>query len=267
MTFETLTIETDQRGVATLTLNRPEQHNALNARLISELRQAAALVAGDERVRVVVLTGAGRSFCAGGDFRWFAANTELDRAGRIAQGRALADMLRDLNTLPKPLIGRINGPAYGGGVGMIAVCDLAIAAAEARFGLTEVRLGLIPATISPFVVARIGEAHARATMLSGAVFDAGRAREIGLVTESVQAGGLAERIEVIVNAHLQAAPGAVAETKRLIDYVTRHGADDNIVYTTDRLADAWETEEGRTGIDSFLNKTAPPWRSRADHKQ
>lgn len=259
MKFETLKLDTDPRGVATLTLNRPERHNALNAAMIDELRGAVESLAQDDRVRVVVLRGSGKSFCAGGDFRWFAANTGLDRAGRVAQGRALAAMLNDLNNLPRPLIGCINGPAYGGGVGMIAVCDLAIGAAETRFGLTEVRLGLIPATISPYVVARIGEANARATMLSGALFDAERAREIGLLTETVSGRALTERIEALVQEHLQAAPGAAAATKRLIAYVNSHGAEENFAYTAERLADAWETEEGRAGIDSFLNKTAPPW--------
>jgi len=260
MTFETLQINIDDRGVATVTLNRPERHNALNAALIDELRQTAAHLGGDDAVRVVVLTGAGNSFCAGGDFRWFADNTELDRAGRIAQGRTLADMLRDLDELPKPLIGRINGQAFGGGVGLISVCDLAIGAAEARFGLTEVRLGLIPATIAPYVVARTGAANARATMLSGALFDARRARDIGLLTETVPGSELAERTDAVVEAHLQAAPGAVAETKRLIRYVGSHDIDDNLTHTTERLADAWESQEGQAGIEAFLNKTTPPWR-------
>lgn len=266
MTFETLELDTDPRGVATLTLNRPERHNALNAAMIDELRRAAGLLAQDDHVRVVVLRGSGRSFCAGGDFRWFAANTGLDRAGRVAQGRALAAMLNDLNNLPKPLIGCINGPAYGGGVGMIAVCDLAIGAAEARFGLTEVRLGLLPATISPYVVARIGEANARAAMLSGTLFDAERAREIGLLTETVPGSGLTVRIEALVREHLQAAPGAVAATKRLIAYVNSHGMEESFAYTAERLADAWQTEEGRAGIDSFLNKTRPPWQRPAGEK-
>lgn len=260
MEFETLTIDIDRRGVATLTLNRPDRHNALNAALIGELRRAAESLAVDDNVRVVVLAGAGRSFCAGGDFHWFAANTGLDRDGRIAQGRSLAAMLKDLNELPKPLIGRIQGSAYGGGVGLIAVCDLAIGAAGARFGLTEVRLGLVPATIAPYVVARIGEANARATMLSGALFDAARARDIGLLTETVPGDALPARVEAVIEEHLQAASGAVAETKRLIRYVDGHGRADNMVYTAERLADAWESEEGRAGIDAFLNKRPPPWR-------
>ncbi|MDZ7839970.1 MAG: crotonase/enoyl-CoA hydratase family protein [Gammaproteobacteria bacterium] len=260
MDFENITLEIDTRGVATLSLNRPGRHNALNGALIGELRRAAESLAADDNVRVVVLAGAGRSFCAGGDFRWFAANTGLARAGRIAQARSLAGALQVLNELPKPLIGRIHGPAYGGGVGLIAVCDLAIGAVEARFGLTEVRLGLIPATIAPYVVARISEAHARASMLSGALFDAARARHIGLLAETVPADDLPARVEAVIEEHLQAAPGAVAETKRLIRYVDGHGMADNMSHTAERLADAWETEEGKAGIDAFLNKRTPPWR-------
>lgn len=260
MDFENITLDIDRRGVATLTLNRSDRHNAFNAALIGELRHAAECLAADDNVRVVVLAGAGRSFCAGGDFNWFAANTGLDRAARIAQGRSLAVMLKELNELPRPLIGRIHGPAYGGGVGLIAVCDLAIGAAEARFGLTEVRLGLIPATIAPYVVARIGEANARATMLSGALFDAARARDIGLLAEAVPGDDLPARVEAVIEEHLQAAPGAVAETKRLIRYVDGHGMVDNMSHTAERLADAWETAEGRAGIDAFLNKRTPPWR-------
>lgn len=260
MQFETLELSIDHRGVAYLALNRPERHNAINAGMIEELRRAADRLGEDDKVRVVVLSGNGRSFCAGGDFNWFAGNVDLDRAGRVAQGRALAEMLRDLNALPKPLIGRVNGSAYGGGTGMISVCDLAIGAAEARFGLTEVRLGLIPATISPYVVNRIGRANARATMLSGALFDAARAREIGLLTEVVPGDELESRVEAVVVEHLRAAPGAVAATKRLIDYVSTHDLEENLNWTAERLADAWETDEGRAGIDAFLNKTTPPWR-------
>lgn len=260
MAFETLSLNVDGRGVARITLKRPERHNAINAAMIDELRRASARLGEDDAVRVVVLSGAGKSFCAGGDFKWFAGNLDLDRDGRVAQGRALAEMLRELDALPKPLIGQINGSAYGGGVGMIAVCDLAIGAAEARFGLTEVRLGLIPATIAPYVVNRIGRANARATMLSGALFDAARAQRIGLLTEAVPANDLAARVDQVVGEHLEAAPGAVADTKRLIDYVATRNVDENLAWTVERLADAWDRDEGRAGIESFLNKTRPPWR-------
>lgn len=258
--YETLRIDVDARGVATVILNRPDKHNSINAALISDLTDATTALAEDRAVRVVVLTGAGKSFCAGGDFNWFASNVQKSRTERVEQSASLARLLRRLDTLPKPLIGRINGPAYGGGVGLMSVCDYTLGAEGARFGLTEVRLGLLPANISPYVVARIGAAASRETMLSGAFFDTARAERIGLLTEVVAPGALDEAVERIVDAHLQAAPGAVADTKRLIAYVAGHDLDDSMIYTADRLADSWETEEGIEGIDSFLSKSAPSWR-------
>lgn len=257
---ETLQVDVDSRGVATVILNRPDKHNSLNAALISELGATAAALAEDKAVRLVVLTGAGKSFCAGGDFNWFASNVQKSRAERVEQSAMLARLLRRLDTLPKPLIGRINGAAYGGGVGLISVCDYAIGAEGATFGLTEVRLGLLPANISPYVVARIGEAASRETMLSGALFGTERAERIGLLTEVAAPDALDAAVERVVSAHLQAAPGAVADTKRLIAYVAGHGIEDSMIYTADRLADAWETEEGIEGINSFLNKGTPSWR-------
>ena len=258
--YETILVETDARGLATVTLNRPDKHNALNADLIAELFDAVEDLASDDKVRIVILTGAGKSFCAGGDFNWFASNVEKSRAERVEQSATLAHLLRRLDTLQKPLIGRINGPAYGGGVGMISVCDYTIGAEGARYGLTEVKLGLLPANISPYVVARIGKVHARETMLSGALFDSARAERIGLLTEVVAANALDAAVERVVHDHLQAAPGAVADTKALIAYVASHDLETNMIYTADRLADAWETGEGIEGINSFLNKSVPSWR-------
>jgi methylglutaconyl-CoA hydratase len=256
-TYETILLETDARGVATVTLNRPDKHNALNGTLIAELYDVAEKLAADDAVRIVILTGNGKSFCAGGDFNWFSSNIDKTRAERVDQSATLAHLLRRLDTLPKPLIGRINGPAYGGGVGMISVCDYTIGAEGSRFGLTEVKLGLLPANISPYVVARIGKVHSRETMLSGALFDSTRAERIGLLTEVVKADDLDAAVE---HDHLQAAPGAVADTKALIAYVAAHDLETNMIYTADRLADAWETEEGIEGIGSFLNKSIPSWR-------
>ena len=262
LTLEAVTISTDTRGVATVTLNRPEKHNALNAPLIADLRHTAAVLGADGNVRVVILTGAEcGSFCAGGDLNWFKSMADADRSTRRDGSRELARMFADLDRLPKPLIGRINGSAYGGGTGMISVCDYSVGAIGTRYGLTEVRLGLIPANISPYVVKRIGEPNARAVMLSGALFDASRAVQIGLLTETVAAVDLDARIEKIVLNHLEAAPGAVAMTKELISFVSTHGYDDNLLYTGDRLADAWETKEGAAGITAFLDKTLPSWKS------
>ena len=184
-TFETLTLETDTHGVATLTLNLPDRHNALAPAMIADLHAAADALGAEDAVRVVVLTGAGKSFCAGGDLGWMRDQFQATRESRMAEARKLAQMLGALNELPKPLIGRINGQAYGGGMGLLAVCDVAIAVEGARFGFTEARLGLVPATIGPYVLARMGEGMARRVFMSARLFDADEARVLGLVARVV----------------------------------------------------------------------------------
>lgn len=258
--YETLALVRDARGVATLTLARPEVHNAFDETAIAELHRAAEALGADPAVRVVVLTGAGESFSAGGDIRWFRRQVAGGRAGRVAGSAALAAMLRALDELPKPLVGRINGGAFGGGTGLVSVCDLAIGVESARFGLTEVRLGLIPANISPFVVRRIGQAAARRVMLSGRRFGAEEAVALGLLDRAVPAEALDAAVEAEVGELLQAAPGAAAATKRLIRYVATHDLDACLAYTAEALADAWETAEGREGIAAFLEKRRPRWR-------
>ena len=259
--YETLLVERDDRGVARITFNRAQKHNAMNAQFITELRRAVAAIAADESVRAVVLTGAGESFCAGGDLGWMKQQVAKSRAERIAETRELAAMLAELNGLPKPVIGRVNGAAYGGGIGMISVCDITIAARGARFGLTEVRLGLLPATISPYVVARMGEANARRVFFNSRMFSADEAQTLGLLSQVVDADALDDAVEREIGYILNCAPGAVAATKELVAFVTRHWGEDNLIYTADRLADAWETAEGKEGISAFLEKRTPWWRA------
>ena len=260
MSFETIELTADHRGVATLRLDRPEQHNALSAGMITELRQACRQLTEDSSVRCVILTGAGRSFCAGADLRWMQENMRKSRAARVSESAALAAMLYELDQLPKLLIGRINGQAFGGGVGMISVCDIAIGVDSARFALTEVRLGLLPANISPYVIRRIGARHARRIFLNGHRFQGDEAVTLGLLDAAVAPADLDDAVEAEVSALLDCAPGAVAATKRLISYVAAHGIADNKVYTADRLADAWETEESKVGIKSFFAGQPPPWK-------
>lgn len=258
--YENLLLEVDARGVARLTLNRPDSHNALNATLIAELRQAAGWLAAAAGLRAVVLTGTGQTFCAGGDLGWMQKNMKKTRAERVAESAELAQMLRALNELPLPLIGRINGPAYGGGVGMISVCDVAVAVDSGVYSLTEVRLGLLPANIAPYVVARMGEANARRTFLTAKRMDAAEAQRLGLVSEVVAADQLDAGVERELADLLQCAPGAVAATKKLIAYVDQHDLQTSMIYTADKLADAWETQEGGEGITAFFAKRAPAWR-------
>jgi methylglutaconyl-CoA hydratase len=257
MGFETIRLERDGRGVARLTLTRPERHNAMNAAMIGELMAAAGALAADPP-RALVLAGEGASFCAGGDLSWMKAQFEADRAGKMAEARALAGMLRALDELPTLVIARVHGPAYGGGVGMIAVSDVAIGADGAKFALTETRLGLIPATIGPFVLRRIGEPAMRRHALNAGAFDAAEAARIGLLSAAVPAADLDAAVEREVALALAAAPGAIADAKRLIrDLAGRDPAVAEL--TAERLADRWETEEARAGIAAFFDKRKAPW--------
>jgi methylglutaconyl-CoA hydratase len=257
--YETIRLEQDEAGVAWLTLNRPEVHNALNPTMFGELSDALDRIEADPGARAVVISGEGPSFCAGGDFRWQQSQREQTRAERIRAGRPLADILARLDGFTHPVIGRINGPAYGGGVGMMAVCDVVVAVDSAMFALTEVRLGLVPATISPYVAAKLGHSQARRVMFNGRPMPAAEARRLGLVHEVVPAAGLDAAVAAELELVLACAPGAVSTTKRLVHYVLRHDEADNLIYTVDRLADFWETEEAREGMQSFFEKRKPAW--------
>ncbi|WP_204114815.1 crotonase/enoyl-CoA hydratase family protein [Shimia biformata] len=257
--FETVTIETDDRGVATLTLNRPEKHNAMNAQMLDDLAAAADQLAQDDAVRVVILTGAGKSFCAGGDLAWMRAQMEMDTATRKAESAKLAIMLKALNELPKPLIGRVQGNAFGGGVGMASVCDVTIGAETVTMGLTEVKLGLIPANIGPYVIARMGEAMARRVFFSGRLFKADEAVTLGLLAKAVPADALDAAVEAEVAPYLACAPGAVASAKALarrFGPVIDQAAIDHAVTA---LAETWEGDEAREGIAAFFEKRKAGW--------
>ncbi|RFP89744.1 crotonase/enoyl-CoA hydratase family protein [Rhodobacteraceae bacterium 63075] len=259
MSYETISIETDARGVATLWLDRAEKHNALSAQMIGELTRAADELGADEDVRVVVLAARGKSFCAGGDLRWMQAQMAADAETRRAGARELAMMLNALNELPKPLIARVQGNAFGGGIGMMSVADVALGVPEARFGLTEVKLGLIPATISPYVLARMGEDKARRVFMSARLFGAGEARELNLLARVVPEAELDAEIEAEVVPYLSAAPGAVAESKRLARMLGPAITPEIIEATIDRLVATWEGNEAQEGIAAFFDKRKPPW--------
>lgn len=258
--FDNLQLHVDPRGVATLTLAREEKHNALNAQMIQELRRACAWLAETDTVRVVVLSALGKSFCAGGDLSWMQSQAEKDRAGKIAESSELAFMLRDLDSLPKPLIARVQGQAFGGGIGMMAVCDSVISVDTARFALTETRLGLIPATIGPYVVRRLGEGAARQVFMSGQVFNAERAVTLGLVAKTCRVDELDATVEAEVLPYLDCAPGAVAAAKALCQHLARNPDEDQLDYTAACLADRWESPEAQHGIDCFFQRKTPEWK-------
>lgn len=257
--MNTIAIEKDERGVAILALTREDKHNAMSAEMIAELTAAAASLGTDDSVRVVILTGAGSSFCAGGDLGWMKAQMSASREERMAGARALAHMLRALNEMPKPLIGRVQGHAFGGGVGLISVCDVAIAAEGAKFGLTETRLGLIPATISPYVIARMGEAMARRVFMSARIFEAAEAKVLGLVAKAVMPEHLDLAVEAEVKPYLKAAPSAVAAAKALARSLGPVIDDAVIERTVAALADVWETPAAQEGISAFFERRNPVW--------
>lgn len=257
--YETLILETDDRGVARLTLNRPDARNAMSQQMIRELSTVCELLGHDEKIRAVVFTGAGDIFCAGGDIRGFQQQASASRADRIHDASEFAKTLAALDSLPKPVIGRINGSAYGGGVGLVSICDIAIGVESASFRLTEVTLGLIPATISPYVVGKIGVPNSRRMMLNAHPVNAAEARRIGLLSEVASAAELDAVVEAEVAKCLQCAPQSVANCKALIRYVSTHDATDNLQYTSQALADAWESDEIREGVAAFLAKRKPAW--------
>lgn len=253
-------VAVDSRGVARLTLNRPDAKNAMSQGLMRELSAAAKDLVANPAVRVIVLTGAGEIFSAGGDLKGMHQQAANTRAGRMSDAVEFATILGELDRLPKPLIGRINGSAFGGGLGLISICDMAIGLAGATFRLTEVTLGLIPATISPFVIGKIGVPNSRRVMLNAYKMDGHAAARLRLLDEVVSSiDELDQAVEREAAALLTCAPGAVANCKELIRYVGAHEGADNLHYTATALADAWESAELREGIDAFMQKRKPNW--------
>lgn len=257
--YRTIAINKDARGVATLTLNRPDKHNAMSARMLQDLTAAAADLNADDGVRVVVLTGAGKSFCAGGDLGWMRDQMGMDAATRRAEARKLADMLNALDKLSKPLIGAVQGNAFGGGVGLACVCDVVVAASGAKLGLTETRLGLIPATIGPYVVARMGEGRARQVFMSARVFDAQEAVALGIVSKAVPPEALWDAVDAEVLPYLDAAPEAVAAAKKLVRDLGGAVSREAIDMSIEALSARWDSAEAQEGIEAFFAKRKAAW--------
>ena len=259
MAYDTLDIRLDDRGVAYVALNVPDKRNALSAQMMAELTDMAQSLGAASDTRAIVLSGSGKTFCAGGDLNWMKAQIEADRTTRMSEARKLAEMLNALNEMPTPLIGRIHGGAFGGGVGMACVCDVAVAESGAKFGLTETRLGLIPATIGPYVLARMGEGNARRVFMSARVFDAAEAADLGVIARAVPPGDLDAAVEAEVLPYLSVAPGAVGAAKALARALGPRIDPQVIDDTITRLADTWEGEEAAHGIAAFLDKTKARW--------
>lgn len=259
--FEHLTVERTG-AVEHVTLNRPGVRNALNDTLVSELTAWAEARQVGDGVRVVVLQGAGASFCAGADIAYMARTLEFTADENVAAARAMAAAFRALDALPVPLIGRIHGAALGGGAGLAAVCDIVVAADDAVFGFTEVKLGILPAVIAPYVLAKIGPSAARHLFLTGARFPALEARNIGLVHHVVPTSDLDAAVATAVGHILAAAPTAIARAKQLISTLASSGRSDFdavVDETTRAIAEQRVSDEGQEGLRAFLDKRPPRW--------
>lgn len=255
MSFKTLLID-ESDGVLTVTLNRPDVHNAFNDELITEAIELFSNVGTPGR-KVVVLRGTGPNFCAGADLNWMSRMVSYTREENVRDSSTLARMYAVIDECPLPVIGRIQGAAIGGGVGLVSVCDIAIAAPDSKFGLSEVKLGILPAVISPYVIGKIGASHARALFMTGERFDAERALRIGLVhrvAEDLDAA-VAESVAQLKSS----GPEAVRECKKLIAHVASRDPVDAVPYTIDAIATRRVSAEGQQGMKAFLEKKKAPW--------
>jgi methylglutaconyl-CoA hydratase len=257
-----LRIDRDARGIVTLTLDRPEARNALSAALVARITETFATLAGDATVRAVVLTGAGDVFCAGADIGEMRAAGAAAPEQNEADSRRFARMLECIERQPQPTVALVNGAAYGGAVGLVAACDIGLAATDARFALSEVRLGLVPAMISPYVIRAIGTREARRWFLTGEAMDSATASRIGLVHGTAEAGELGAAADAILRALLAGAPGAQAEIKRLVRHATGRSdaGDDAMLADTARwIARIRAGAEAREGLTAFLERRKPGW--------
>jgi len=256
--LERLQVEYDG-PVARVWMNRPELRNAFDGLMITELRRVLFDLRSVDAVRVVVLGGRGPSFCAGADLQWMKAMASFTREENLREAQALADLFFTVYESPKPVVARVHGAALGGGAGLVAACDIPVAALGTQFGFTEVRLGILPAVISPYVVAKIGEAAARELFLTGERFEAVRACEIGLIRAAVPEDDLDATVDRRVEELLKSGPRAIAEAKALIREVAFRRIEDVQRYTVERIADIRVSEEAQEGMRAFLEKRKPSW--------
>ncbi|NQD79612.1 gamma-carboxygeranoyl-CoA hydratase [Pseudomonas sp. CrR14] len=258
--FTTIELHTDPRGVATLWLNRPDKHNAFNAEMIAELIQALRQVNEDDSVRFLLLRGRGKHFSAGADLAWMQASAQLDYAANLHDAHELGELMSLLYHLPCPTLAVVQGAAFGGAVGLTACCDIAIGASEATFSLSEVRIGLVPAVISPYVVQAIGERATRRYALSAERFSGECARELGLLAECYPAAELEAEVEQWVANLLLNSPQAMRESKALLHSVGSGVLTDALRQRTESvIAGIRVSEEGQEGLNAFLHKRKPAW--------
>ncbi len=256
--LETLYIQTEG-PVGTMTFNRPDIRNAFNAQMIQDIIEGVGIINEMDDVRVVIVTGAGTAFSAGADLNWMKSMKDYSFEENIKDAEALADCMHAIYTCRKPTIARVNGPAIGGGNGLVCACDIAIAADEAIFSLSEVKIGLVPATIGPYVVNRVGPANARYLMLSGRRINGVEAAEFGLVNWSVPRNDLNDEVDLMVERLLSSGPDAMWMAKELIRHVPSMSHEEARTYTAKMIAELRTSEEGQEGISAFLEKRNPKW--------
>ncbi len=257
------TLEIQKEGpIATIWLNRPDVRNAFNERVIAELIDIFSELPHDPETRVIILGGKGKVFSAGADLNWMRSMANANEQQNYDDSRKLAELLHLINTCPQVTIARVHGAALGGGMGLASVCDIVVATEEVKFGFTEVKLGLIPAVISSFVISKIGNSWARRYFVTGEIFNGKRAYEMGLVHELVSAEELDATVTAIAESVLLAAPKAVAESKSLIARVTATASGDLLKETSEWIARIRVAEEGQEGTGAFLEKRQPKWASK-----
>jgi len=256
--FETI-LAAKEGKVFRVTMNRPQVHNAFNATMIGDLTEAFDMAKSDDDVRIVILTGAGQSFCAGADLNWMREIIHYSYEQNLRESLQVAELMKAIYELPKPTIARINGAVIGGGTGLLSACDIVVASDKARFGLSEVKIGLVPAAIGPYVIRRIGESAAHELFLTGERFDAHRALEIGLVNKVVPHAALDEKVDELVRLLLSSGPEAIAKCKELLHKVPGMSLEEAKVYTAEMIARLRVSPEGQEGMASFLEKRKPRW--------
>ena len=258
MKYETIEIQ-KENNVATIFLNRPDVHNAMNEKLMKELTTCFHELGKDDSIRTIILTGKGRSFCAGADLNWMKSMAKYSKEENINDSRLLLNLYESIYNCPKPVIGRVNGHAFGGGIGLFAVCDIIIAVPDCKFAFSEVKLGIIPAVISTYIVRKIGLSNMRRLFLTGERFNSEYAKEIGLIDYVIPSEELDEKIKNYIDLLQTSGPIALAEVKKLIDSCENLDREKYKEHTVEKISELRISEEGQEGINAFLEKRKSKW--------